>query len=50
MTGRDSAPLLIQNSGVHVSGAALTDSRAVLNLEQDLLKGLTVQTAAPVAA
>jgi len=33
-----------------ISGAALTDSRAVLNLEQDLLKALTVQTAAPVAA
>jgi len=33
-----------------ISGAALTDSRAVLNLEQDLLQGLTVQTAAPVAA
>jgi [protein-PII] uridylyltransferase len=33
-----------------ISGGALTDSRAVLNLEQDLLKALAVQQAAPVAA
>jgi UTP:GlnB (protein PII) uridylyltransferase len=33
-----------------ITGAALTDSRAVLNLEQDLLKGLSLQQSAPVAA
>jgi [protein-PII] uridylyltransferase len=31
-----------------LSGAALTDSKAVLNLEQDLLKALTLQQAAPL--
>jgi [protein-PII] uridylyltransferase len=31
-----------------LSGGALTDSRAVLNLEQDLLKALTLQQAAPL--
>jgi [protein-PII] uridylyltransferase len=31
-----------------LSGAALTDSKAVLNLEQDLLKVLTLQQAAPL--
>jgi len=30
-----------------IAGAALTDSRAVLNLEQDLLKALTLPQAAP---
>jgi len=33
-----------------ITGAPLTDSRAVLNLEQDLLKPLALQQAAPVAA
>ena len=33
-----------------ISGAALTDSKAVLNLEQDLLKALAVQQAAAVTA
>ena len=33
-----------------ITGAALTDSRAVLNLEQDLLKELALQQTAPVAA
>jgi [protein-PII] uridylyltransferase len=31
-----------------ISGAALTDSKAVLNLEQDLLKALTLPQASPV--
>jgi [protein-PII] uridylyltransferase len=31
-----------------IAGPALTDSRAVLNLEQDLLKALTLQQAAPL--
>jgi len=31
-----------------LSGAVLSDSKAVLNLEQDLLKALTLQPAAPV--
>jgi len=31
-----------------LSGAVLTDSKAVLNLEQDLLKALTLQQAAPL--
>ena len=33
-----------------ITGAPLTDSRAVLNLEQDLLKALTLQQPAAVAA
>jgi [protein-PII] uridylyltransferase len=33
-----------------LSGVALTDTRAVLNLEQDLLKGLALQPAPAVAA
>jgi [protein-PII] uridylyltransferase len=33
-----------------ITGPALTDSRAVLNLEQDLLKALVVQQTTPVAA
>jgi len=33
-----------------LTGAALTDSRAVLNLEQDLLRALALQQATPVAA
>jgi [protein-PII] uridylyltransferase len=33
-----------------IAGGALTDSRAVLNLEQDLLKVLTVQQPSAVAA